>query len=111
MGPIAQYRRTIHHTRMRQEVDSRVMRAEAIIPERNVSKFPAPPNCELWLGHMFEQERQQVVALFGRKLQDPGGEALIDEEPTATTLDRPNNRVHDRRIRRHRFLPLSRLFA
>src|ERR1700722_10438591 len=78
-GAVTEDRGPIHHPRMRQEVYSRVVRAEAIIPERDVTKFPTPPNRELGLGHMFEQERQQGVALLGSDLEYTPGEAGIDE--------------------------------
>jgi hypothetical protein len=53
-GAVSEDRSTIHHARMRQEVYSRVVRAEAIVPKRDIAKFPTPPNRELRLGHVFE---------------------------------------------------------
>ena len=79
MGAVTEDRGPIHHARMRQEVHSRVVRAEAIVPERDVTEFPTPPNRELRLGHMFEQERQQGVALLGSEFEYARGEARIDE--------------------------------
>ena len=75
MRTIAEDRGPVHHARMRQEVQSGVMGAQAIVPKRDVAEFPAPSDCELRLGHMVEQERKLGVALFGRQFDDARGEA------------------------------------
>ena len=74
MWAVTEDRGPIYHARMRQEVHNRIVRAQAIVPERDVTEFPTPPNRELgW--PMFEQERQQGVALLGSEFEYARGEA------------------------------------
>lgn len=55
------------------------MGAEPVVPEGDVAELPSPADGELRFGEMREQERQQRVALLLRELDNPRGEALVDE--------------------------------
>src|SRR5208282_2406618 len=81
---VAENRGTGHRPAVRQIVERRVMRAQAIVPKGHVAELPAPAHGELRLGDMCEEEGKERVALLGRQLDD--AEAFIDEQCAPSVL-------------------------
>ena len=89
----------MHDAPLRQIIRVGVVLRHAVIPDRHVIFLPAPAHLKLRFGDVSKQEVQQSVALFRRQVDDPRGEAFIDEQrlPAADRVG-AHHRMQQRRV-------------
>lgn len=106
---VPENRGAVHDPSVWEVIRHSVVLRDSVIPKRNVVLLPLPPQRELRLGRLREQEPKQRIALGFRHVHDPSQEALAHEQRLPPTHGvGANQGVDHGRVLLHGVLPEGR---